>query len=214
MSQMNLSDIRRDYQLKQLDPREVDGDPVRQFEIWMNEALDAKISDPTAMTLATATAEGKPSARIVLLKYFSHDGFFFFTNYESRKGSELQANDQAALLFFWPELERQVRVEGHVVKASPELSDNYFASRPADSQLSAAISPQSKEVRDRAYLEDLWSKKQQELSDETIHRPDFWGGYRLIPGSIEFWQGRPNRLHDRVLYSRSGESWKLSRLAP
>ena len=211
---MNLSDIRRDYQLKQLDPKEVNADPIRQFEVWINEALDAKISDPTAMTLATATADGKPSARIVLLKYFSHDGFFFFTNYESRKGTELAENEQAALLFFWPELERQVRVEGHVIKASPELSDNYFASRPPESQLSAAISPQSKEVKDRSFLEELWTKKQQELGDDTIHRPDFWGGYRLVPDKIEFWQGRSNRLHDRVLYSRSADAWKLVRLAP
>lgn len=211
---MNLSEVRREYQLKQLDPKEVNNDPIRQFEIWMNEALDAKTSDPTAMTLATASAEGKPSARIVLLKYFSHDGFFFFTNYESRKGTELEANDQAALLFFWPELERQVRVEGHVVKASPELSDSYFASRPAESQLSAAISPQSKEVKDRSSLEELWKKKQEELGDEAIQRPDFWGGYRLLPDKIEFWQGRANRLHDRVLYSRDGDSWKLVRLAP
>jgi pyridoxamine 5'-phosphate oxidase len=211
---MNLSEIRRDYQLKQLDPREVNADPIRQFEIWMNEALDAKISDPTAMTLATASPEGKPSARIVLLKYFSHDGFFFFTNYDSRKGNELEENDQAALLFFWPELERQVRVEGAVVKCSPELSDSYFASRPPESQLSAAVSPQSKEVKDRSSLEELRKKKQEEIGDGTIQRPDFWGGYRLLPAQIEFWQGRANRLHDRVLYLRDQETWKVIRLAP
>ncbi len=211
---MNLSDIRRDYILEELDENRVSHDPLEQFGLWLNEAIEAKISDPTAMVLATATTDGIPSARIVLLKIFSDDGFGFFTNYSSRKGQEIASNNSVALLFHWPELERQVRIEGKAVKTPELISEEYFNSRPFESQVSAVISNQSKVIPGREYLEKLRDAQQNESRNNNVTRPSFWGGYMVTPYRIEFWQGRSNRLHDRILYTKEESDWIISRLAP
>ena len=211
---MDLADIRKDYRLKVMDENLISHNPLHQFELWLNEAFDAKVNEPTAMVLATATPQGIPSSRIVLLKAFSERGFGFFTNYTSRKGEEIEGNQHVALLFHWPELERQVRVEGLATRTSGAVSDEYFNSRPYESRLSAVISSQSQVVPDREYLELLWAGQQDQSFAQGINRPSYWGGYVVEPLSIEFWQGRPNRLHDRILFSREGENWLISRLAP
>ncbi|MCX6229264.1 MAG: pyridoxamine 5'-phosphate oxidase [Bacteroidia bacterium] len=211
---MELADIRKDYRLKVLDEQQVDSNPMNQFESWLNEAFEAKVNEPTAMVLATATKLGIPSTRVVLLKAFSENGFGFFTNYESRKGEEIAENQHVALLFHWPELERQVRIEGVAQRTSDAVSDEYFNSRPFESRLSAVISAQSKVVPDRAYLEKLWTSQQDETATQPLTRPAFWGGFLIDPVKIEFWQGRSNRLHDRLLFSRKESAWTLARLAP
>ena len=211
---MDLADIRKDYRFKVLDENLIDHNPFKQFERWLNEAFDAKANEPTAMVLATASLQGIPSSRIVLLKAFSEQGFGFFTNYTSRKGEEIEANHHVALLFHWPELERQVRVEGLAARTSASVSDEYFNSRPYESRLSAVISNQSQVVPDREYLEMLWSGQQHQSFAQGINRPLYWGGYLVEPLRIEFWQGRSNRLHDRILFSKKGEDWVISRLAP
>jgi len=211
---MELADIRKDYRLKVLDEQQVDSNPMNQFESWLNEAFEAKVNEPTAMVLATATKLGIPSTRVVLLKAFSENGFGFFTNYESRKGEEIAENQHVALLFHWPELERQVRIEGIAQRTSDAVSDEYFNSRPFESRLSAVISAQSKVVPDRAYLEKLWTSQQDETATQPLTRPAFWGGFLIDPTQIEFWQGRSNRLHDRLLFSRKESAWTLARLAP
>ena len=211
---MELADIRKDYRLKVLDEQQVDLNPMSQFESWLNEAFEAKVNEPTAMVLATATKLGIPSTRVVLLKAFSELGFGFFTNYESRKGEEITENQHVALLFHWPELERQVRIEGVAQRTSDAVSDEYFNSRPFESRLSAVISAQSKVVPDRAYLEKLWTSQQDDTATQPLTRPAFWGGYLIDPTQIEFWQGRSNRLHDRLLFSRKESTWTLARLAP
>jgi len=211
---MDLADIRKDYRLKAMDEHQISRNPMEQFETWLNEAFEAKASEPTAMILATATLQGVPSSRVVLLKAFSERGFGFFTNYSSRKGEEIAANQHVALLFHWPELERQVRIEGIASRSSAEESDNYFNTRPYESRLSAVISDQSKVVPDRAYLEKLWDVQQDESNKEEVVRPDYWGGFVIEPQKIEFWQGRPSRLHDRLLFSRVEDGWTISRLAP
>lgn len=210
---MELADIRRDYRLKTLDENKIKQDPLQQFELWLNEAIESKVNEPTSMVLATSTPDGVPSARIVLLKALSENGFGFFTNYASRKGSEITINKNIALLFHWPELERQVRIEGLATKTSENLSNDYFNTRPYESRLSAVISNQSQEVPDREYLEKLW-EDQHQSTDQLVTRPPFWGGYVVEPHRIEFWQGRPNRLHDRILFSKKGTDWIISRLAP
>jgi len=211
---MELADIRKDYRLKVLDENRINRDPLKQFENWLSEAIEAKVNEPTAMVLATATPEGVPSSRVVLLKALSDDGFGFFTNYSSRKGEEIAINQKVALLFHWPELERQVRIEGVATKTSADVSDEYFHSRPFESRLSAVISNQSQAVPDREYLEKLWEGQQYKSIEHMIDRPSFWGGYRIEPFRIEFWQGRSNRLHDRILFSRKENVWVISRLAP
>jgi pyridoxamine 5'-phosphate oxidase len=211
---MELADIRKDYRLKFLDEQQVDSNPMNQFESWLNEAFEAKVNEPTAMVLATATKLGIPSTRVVLLKAFSENGFGFFTNYESRKGSEIMENQHVALLFHWPELERQVRIEGIAQRTSDAVSDEYFNSRPFESRLSAVISAQSKVVSDRAYLEKLWTSQQDETATQPLTRPAYWGGFLIEPSQIEFWQGRSNRLHDRLLFTREESAWTLARLAP
>jgi len=211
---MDLADIRKDYRLKEMDETRINSNPLQQFEMWLNEALEARVNEPTAMVLATASPKSVPSARIVLLKAFSENGFGFFTNYASRKGEEIEANQQVALLFHWPELERQVRIEGIARRTSSAVSDEYFNSRPYESRLSAVISNQSQVVPDREYLEMLWAGQQGQSFAQGIVRPSYWGGYVVEPSGIEFWQGRPNRLHDRILFSRRGEEWVISRLAP
>lgn len=211
---MDLSAIRKDYQKKLLSKDLVDGNPLLQLEHWIGEAKDSACPEYTAMTVATANADGQPAIRTVLLKYLKDDSLFFFTNYRSRKGKDLSINNKIAAHFFWPELERQVKIEGFVHKAASEVSDFYFNSRPFESRISAIISPQSSEVADQESLELMWKEEFQKWEGKTIERPDYWGGYQIKPTRMEFWQGRPFRLHDRIEYKKSMDGWRIKRLAP
>lgn len=211
---MNLSEIRNEYQRQRLDEHSVHGMPLKQLEQWLNEARDAQCPEYTAMTIATANAEGQPSIRVVLLKYLQDDSLFFFTNYHSRKGRDLAVNQHLAAHFFWPLLERQVKITGHVQKAPASLSDEYFNTRPRESQISALISKQSSEVPSRAALEKEWQAAARAWEGKNIERPDYWGGYQIKPLSVEFWQGRPSRLHDRIVYHKHIDGWHIKRLAP
>ena len=212
---MSIADLRRNYTLRGLSETDVDSDPFKQFQAWFSDALAANLIEPNAMTLATATKDGKPSARIVLLKGFNERGFVFYTNYESRKGQELAENPWAALVFLWAELERQVRVEGRVEKCSAVESDTYFQSRPLGSRLEACLSQQSQVISSREVLEHRLQELMVENANRDVPRPPDWGGYRLNPSSIEFWQGRPNRLHDRLRYRLlNNRSWLIERLSP
>jgi len=211
---MSIADLRKDYVRESLDEKDVARDPIVQFARWFQEALNSGFTEPNAMTLATADAQGRPSARILLLKGYDARGFVFFTNYESRKGRELEENPYASLLFHWVELERQVRIEGRVEKVAPEESEEYYRSRPLGSRVGAWASPQSRVLADRASLERRLGELTQQLGEDPP-RPPHWGGYRLVPECLEFWQGRPSRLHDRVRYALvSAGNWRIERLAP
>ena len=211
----SLAELRKNYSLGSLDVADADRNPFRQFDAWFAQAIDAKLPEPNTMTLATVDSRGRPSARIVLIKAVDERGFVFFTNYESRKGRELADNPHASLLFYWIELERQVRIEGRVVKASAAESDQYYESRPLGSRIGAWASEQSQVIESRAVLE----AREKAISAQYVEhppRPPHWGGYRLIPDAMEFWQGRPSRLHDRLLYTRAveGGDWQIARLSP
>ena len=198
-----------------LDETLIDPDPINQFQSWLNDAVEAQLPLPEAMTLATATPDGRPSARMVLLKQVDDDGFVFFTNYQSAKARQLDANPYASLVFYWPQLERQVRVEGSVVRTSEQESREYFRTRPRESQIGAWASAQSEAISGRDVLEERARELEALYCDQDIDCPEHWGGYRLKPERIEFWKGRVGRLHDRILYQRdSGDVWSITRLAP
>lgn len=209
----DIAAIRTDYKRQQLLEASIASDPMDQFDIWWQQAIKSHMEEVNAMTLATSSIDGLPDARIVLLKNITAEGFVFFTNYESAKGRQLIANPRAALVFFWKDLERQVRIRGTVKKISPQQSDQYFQSRPAGSRIGAWSSPQSRVISSREILESNEDKFKKEYGDH-IPRPPHWGGFVVVPSEIEFWQGRPSRLHDRILYTKDNEQWKISRLAP
>jgi pyridoxamine 5'-phosphate oxidase len=212
-STTNLADLRNNYMLASLDESDVVATPLGQFDKWFNEALNSQLPAANAMTLATCDAEARPSARIVLIRSYDERGFVFFTNYESHKGQDLTANNRASLLFFWPELERQIRIQGRVEKISAAMSDDYYSSRPLASRINAWASPQSHVLPSRTALEARVSAFAAEYG-ENPPRPAHWGGYRVVPQVVEFWQGRVDRLHDRILYRLNNGDWKIERLAP
>ncbi|MCU0552817.1 MAG: pyridoxamine 5'-phosphate oxidase [Leptolyngbya sp. Prado105] len=210
----SIADLRKDYTKETLNESDVDPNPVQQFQRWFDQAVKAELPEPNAMTLATASKDGIPAARIVLLKAVDDRGFTFFTNYNSNKGKELEANPQAALVFLWTELERQVRIVGRVEKVTAEESDGYFFSRPHNSRLGAWASEQSEIIPNRDVLEQRLATLKVEYENQEVPRPPHWGGFRVIPHEIEFWQGRSSRLHDRLLYCRQGENWTIERMSP
>ena len=214
MTSLDLAALRRDYALASLSETQVHPDPIRQFEAWFADALAAQVLEPNAMTLATATSDGVPSARVVLLKGVDAGGFVFFTDYRSRKAAELAENPLAALVFLWKEIERQVRVSGAVSRVTAAESEAYYRSRPLGSRLGAWVSHQSSVLASRAEIEERWQSVSQRFADGDVPLPPHWGGYRVMPDEIEFWQGRPNRLHDRLRYERTSSGWTISRLSP
>ncbi len=214
MGRSSLKNIRRDYNHSELSKASVNKDPLVQFNNWFNEIVNAKIIDPSAMVLATVAETNMPSARIVLLKEVDVKGFVFFTNYLSRKAKDLETNPNASLLFYWKEMDRQLRIEGIIEKVKTKISEDYFHTRPRESQISAWVSKQSSIVPDRNFLDKKYNELDEEFGNDEIPLPDYWGGYRLIPEYFEFWQGRESRLHDRICYREEKGNWKIFRLAP
>lgn len=211
---MDIGDMRRDFESEGLDREQLDDDPVKQFQQWFEDARTAGILEPNAMSLATTGHSGMPDIRTVLLKYFDNHGFVFYTNYTSRKAQEMAENPQAALLFPWLGLNRQIRIQGSVEKVSKAESLRYFASRPRGSQIGAWVSEQSRAITSRGLLEQKVAEMKQKFSSGEVPLPGFWGGYRVVPERIEFWQGRPSRLHDRFEYVREADGWNIQRLQP
>ncbi|WP_016752210.1 pyridoxamine 5'-phosphate oxidase [Leptospira kirschneri] len=210
-----ISEIRKSYTLSSLEIEDAGDDPILFFQKWFEEAVYSEVLEVNAMTLATVTQDGKPDARIVLLKGILKESFLFYTNYESRKGTELETNPNVCLVFFWPELERQVRIEGNVTKVSREISKEYFHSRPRESQIGALASPQSQKIPDRKFLEERFQKFTDQYQNKEVDLPNYWGGYAVYPDRIEFWQGRSSRLHDRIVFVRNISSfWEKFRVAP
>ncbi len=209
-----ISKLRNEYTLNGLDASDVLPDPIAQFRLWFDAALQASVPEPNAMHISTVTAEGRPDGRIVLLKDVSEAGFVFYTNYESRKGRELIGQPFATLTFFYPELERQIRIEGHVEKVSANESDDYFNSRPRGSQIGAWVSHQSLVIDSRDVLENRQRELESQFLGQPVPRPPYWGGFRVVPDAVEFWQGRPSRLHDRIRYRKEAQNWLIERLAP
>jgi pyridoxamine 5'-phosphate oxidase len=211
---MKLDTIRNEYKLSELTKKNVDSNPFRQFENWLKVALDSKEKEPTAMSLSTIGTDGFPHSRIVLLKFFNENGFVFFTNYSSEKGRSIEKNPAVGLHFFWPLLERQIRISGKAEKTSQKISAKYFAERPLESQIAAWASEQSKEISSREYLEKRFVEYRKVFENNAPGLPSFWGGYNVVPQKFEFWQGRASRLHDRILYEKNEETWSIKRLAP
>lgn len=211
---ITIADLRKEYTLNGLDVADVAADPITQFRQWFDAALQAGIPEPNAMHLATVSPEGRPSGRIVLVKGVDERGFAFYTNYESQKGQQLTNHPMASLTFFYPELERQIRIEGRVEKVSPEESDIYFNSRPRGSQLGAWVSHQSEVIADRAVLASRQEELEAQFAGQSVPRPPHWGGFRVVPDRVEFWQGRPSRLHDRIRYRLVAGDWIIERVAP
>ena len=214
ISSEQIASIRKDYTLKEFNEKDVLADPFEQFKLWMHEAIQAEVNEPNAMTLATTNFDGRPAARIVLLKGINEEGLVFFTNYDSDKGKQMRSNPYAALVFFWPELQRQIRVEGLIKKVSENESDDYFFSRPVESQIGAHASPQSQPIEGRHIIEEKLNELKTLFSETPIIRPKHWGGYVLVPSMFEFWQGRASRLHDRFKFFLDEKDWKSTRLAP
>lgn len=214
MDETNLADLRRDYSREELSRSSVAADPFEQFGKWMKEALQAAVIEPTAMVVSTVSSNGQPSSRTVLLKGFDHDGFVFFTNYESRKGREIAENPHVSLMFHWPDLERQILISGTAAKASRERSETYFVTRPRESQIGAWASRQSSVLSSRAELEERIQEVRTKFGEGDIACPPNWGGYCVVPHRIEFWQGRKSRLHDRLVYELEAGGWTIVRLAP
>jgi pyridoxamine 5'-phosphate oxidase len=213
--QHDIASIRKNYSRQALTEESVSNDPLDQFKVWLNEAILSEVLEPTALVLSTVSADCRPSARVVLLKEVSSDGFVFFTNYDSRKGRDLAERPFGSITFFWAELERQVRIEGTIEKVSGDVSDVYFHSRPRGSQIGAWASPQSREIESREELEQAEAKYEKDFASlDMVPRPQHWGGYVLKPERIEFWQGRPNRLHDRIVFEQAATQWSRKRLAP
>lgn len=209
-----INTLRHDFSKQTLSEKDVNPNPILQFEKWFKEAVDAQVNEPNAMTVCTATNDGKPSARILLLRNFNENGFVYYTNYHSRKGKEIAQNPHCALLFFWPELERQVRIEGSIEKQTTEESDVYFNTRPRTGKLGAWSSEQSAVIANREVLDKEYELFSAKFPGEQVPRPPHWGGYVVNPISIEFWQGRPSRMHDRILFTKTNGSWKIERLSP
>lgn len=211
---MDISSLRNEYKRSVLNMQSVNKNPVKQFKNWLDDAVKSEVPDPTAMAVSTFGTNGFPQTRIVLLKFLDNNGFVFFTNFESQKGTAIDANPSTGLLFFWPELERQVRIEGIAEKTSREFAEKYFRSRPVNSQIGAWASEQSKTIPSRSFLENRFNEFLLKFKNQAPTLPDFWGGYRVKPIRIEFWQGRESRLHDRILYKKIESDWKIQRLAP